>query len=64
MQKVYKIFLAVFVLFIAFNLYALDWGLGFMHEDNTKYIFSIVAAIIGILIVFVLNTWSKLPAKK
>lgn len=64
MQKVYKIFLVVFFVFIAFNLYALDWSLGFMHEDNTKYIFSIVAAIVGILVVYVLNTWSKLPVKK
>ena len=64
MQKVYKIFLVIFVLFIGFNLYALDWSLGFMHEDNTKYIFSIAAAIVGILGVYILNTWAKLPVKK
>lgn len=64
MQNVYKIFLVLFVLFIGFNLYALDWDLGFMHQDNTKYVFSIAAAIIGILGVFVLNTWAKLPNRK
>lgn len=64
MQNVYKIFLVLFIAFIGVNLYALDWNLGFLHRDNTKFIFSIAAAVIGILIVFVLSTWSKLPQKK
>lgn len=64
MQNVYKIFLVLFIVFIGFNLYTFDWERGFLHEDNTKYLFSMVAAIVGILVVYVLNTWSKLPAKK
>lgn len=64
MQNVYKIFLVLFVLFIGFNLYSLDWNLGFLHQDNTKFIFSIVASLLGLILVFVLNTWSKLPFRK
>ncbi len=64
MQNVYKIFLVLFVLFIGFNLYSLDWNLGFLHQDNTKFIFSIVASLLGLILVFVLNTWSKLPSRK
>lgn len=64
MQTFYKVFLILFVLFIGLNLYAFDWHLGFLHEDNTKYLFSIAAALVGILVVFVLNTWSKLSRNK
>ena len=64
MQKFYKIFLVLFVIFIGFNLYVIDWQLGFMHEENSKFILSIAAGIIGLILVFVLNTWSKLATKK
>lgn len=64
MQTFYKVFLVLFVLFIAANLYFMDWSLGIMHEENTKFIFSIGAALLGILLVFILNTWSKLSAKR
>lgn len=63
MKTVYKIFLVLFVVFIAVNLYAIDWGLGFMDEENTKFLFSIAAAVIGLILVFVLNTWSRLAEK-
>ena len=64
MKTVYKVFLVLFVLFIAFNFYAIDYNLGFMHEDNTKYIFSLAAAILGLIIVFVMDTWSRVGATK
>ena len=64
MQNLYKIFIALFVLFIGFSLYVIDWKLGLMHEENSKFIFSIAAGIIGLILVFVLNTWSKLAEKK
>lgn len=64
MKTFYKIFLVIFIVFLGLNLYAIDWHLGFMHEENTKFLFSIAAALIGLILVFVLNTWSKLGAKK
>lgn len=64
MQLIYKIFLVLFVIFIGFNLYSMDWQLGFWHEENSKFILSFSAAIIGIIIVFVLHTLSRLAAKK
>ncbi|AIH01676.1 hypothetical protein D1Z97_00135 [Riemerella anatipestifer] len=64
MKLVYKIFLVLFVVFIGLNLYAIDWELGFMDNENTKFVFSISAALLGVLLVFVLNTWSKLSPKK
>lgn len=51
-------------MFIGLNLYAIDWSLGIMDDENTKFIFSISAAILGILLTFVMNTWSHLRQKK
>lgn len=64
MKTIYKIFLILFILFIGLNLYAIDWSLGIMDDENTKFIFSISAAILGILLTFVMNTWSHLRQKK
>ncbi|HMU07889.1 MAG TPA: hypothetical protein PKC37_08250 [Kaistella sp.] len=64
MQLFYKIFLALFVIFIGFNLYVMEWDLGFWHEENSKFILSISAAILGIIVVFVLHSMSKLSVKK
>ena len=64
MKTIYKIFLAIFVIFIGFNLYAINWDLGFMNEENTTFIISLSAAILGVILVFVLNFWSKLSLKQ
>lgn len=64
MEKTYKVFLVLFVVFIAINLYALDWQSEILSEDNLKFVFSIATAIIGLILLFVLNTWSKIGAKK
>ncbi|MBA5246367.1 hypothetical protein H1R16_11260 [Marnyiella aurantia] len=63
MQLYYKIFLILFAIFIAFNLYAVDWRIGLMNEENLKYVFSLSAGIVGLLLVFVLHTWSKLKSR-
>ncbi|ROI00361.1 hypothetical protein [Chryseobacterium daecheongense] len=64
MEKTYKVFLVLFIVFIAINLYALDWQSEVLSEDNLKFVFSIATAIIGLILLFVLNTWSKIGAKK
>ncbi|AZA51655.1 hypothetical protein [Chryseobacterium sp. G0201] len=64
MQKFYKVFLVLFIVFIAINLYALDWQSDVLSEDNLKFVFSIASAVIGIVLLFVLNTWSKIGLKK
>ena len=64
MKTIYKIFLALLVIFIGFNLYAIDWSLGFMADENSKFIFSLGSGIIGIFLVFILDTWSKLSVGK
>ena len=64
MQKFYKVFLVLFIVFIAINLYALDWQSDILSEDNLKFVFSIASAVIGLIIVFVMNTWSKVGLKK
>ena len=64
MHLFYKIFLVLFVIFIGFNLYAMELQLGFWHEENAKFILSISAAIVGILVVFVMHTLSRFAAKK
>ncbi|MCU7614922.1 hypothetical protein N0B16_10775 [Chryseobacterium sp. GMJ5] len=64
MQKFYKVFLVVFIVFIAINLYALDWNSEILSEDNLKFVFSIAAAALGVILLLVLNTWSKIGVKK
>ena len=63
MQLIYKIFLALFIIFIGFNLYVMEWELGIWHEANTIYILSFAAGILGLIIVFVLHYMSKLVKK-
>ncbi|MDR2238770.1 MAG: hypothetical protein LBE92_21865 [Chryseobacterium sp.] len=64
MQKFYKIFLVIFIVFIAINIYAIDWQTDILSEDNLKFVFSIASAVIGLILLFVLDTWSKIGVKK
>lgn len=64
MQKFYKVFLVLFIVFIAVNLYALDWQSEVLSEDNLKFVFSIASAVIGLVLLFVLDTWSRIGVKK
>lgn len=63
MQRFYKIFLVLFIVFIAINLYVIEWNLGFWDEENSKFILSMSAAVLGIIVVFVLHTMSRLGIK-
>ncbi|GAA5085252.1 hypothetical protein GCM10023210_05900 [Chryseobacterium ginsengisoli] len=64
MQKFYKVFLVLFIVFIAINLYALDWQSDILSEDNLKFVFSIASAAIGLILLLVMNTWSKVGVRK
>lgn len=64
MQKFYKVFLVVFIIFTAINLYAVDWQSDILSEDNLKFVFSALSAVIGLILLFVMNTWSKIGVKK
>ena len=64
MQKFYKVFLVLFIVFIAINLYALDWQSDILSEDNLKFVFSIASAAIGLILLFVMNTWSEIGVRK
>ncbi|MBS1571121.1 MAG: hypothetical protein JST62_01815 [Bacteroidetes bacterium] len=64
MKTIYKVFLVLFVLFLGANIYVIDWKLGFFHEENTTLLISLVSSILGLLLVFVMHTWSKLATKK
>lgn len=64
MKTFYKIFLILFIVCIAISFYAIDWSLGFWNDENTKFVFPIASAILGIIVILVLNTWSKLADKK
>ncbi|GAA4158435.1 hypothetical protein J3D55_003734 [Chryseobacterium ginsenosidimutans] len=64
MQKFYKVFLVLFIVFIAINLYALDWQADMLSEDNLQFVFSIASALIGLILLFVMNTWSKIGVRK
>ena len=63
MQRFYKIFLVLFIVFIAINLYVIEWNLGFWDKENSKFILSMSAAVLGIIVVFVLHTMSRLGIK-
>lgn len=64
MQLFYKIFLALYVIFIGFNLYMMEWNLGIWHEENSKFILSAAAAVLGIIIIGVMHNMSRLAVKK
>ncbi|QOW11732.1 hypothetical protein Q73A0000_15870 [Kaistella flava (ex Peng et al. 2021)] len=64
MQLFYKIFLALFIVFICVNLYVIEWNLGFLAEENSTFILSMSAAIVGIIVVFIMHTLSRLAVKK
>lgn len=64
MQKFYKVFLIVFIVIIAINIYAIDWSSDILSEDNLKFVFSIAFGVVGVVLLFVLNTWSKIGLKK
>ena len=64
MQLFYKIFLALFVIFFGINLYVIEWPLGFLAEENSTFVLSMSAAIVGIIVVFILHTLSTLSSKK
>lgn len=64
MNRFYKIFLAILILTVGLGFYAIDWKLGFLNEENTTFVFSIAAGLLGIILVLVMNMWSKLAIKK
>ncbi|AZA84733.1 hypothetical protein C1637_18275 [Chryseobacterium lactis] len=65
MQKFYKVFLVVFIVFMAINLYAINWQTDILaDEDNLRFVFSAAASAIGIILLFVMDTWSRIGAKK
>lgn len=64
MQRFYKIFLGILIVLVGFSFYVIEWDLGFFAEENTTFILSIAAGLLGILLVLVLNTWSKLRVSK
>lgn len=64
MKTIYKIFLALFIVFIAANLIVFDWTIPFFDEENAKFVLSMSAGILGIFLIVVLHTWSKLSTSK
>lgn len=64
MQKFYKVFLIVFVIIIGINVYAIDFNTDLLSEDNLKFVFYIGAGVIGLILLFVMNTWSKIGVRK
>ena len=64
MQLFYKIFLALFIVFIGINLYVIEWDLGFWDEENSKFILSMSAGVLGIIIVLVMHMMSRLAVKR
>jgi hypothetical protein len=64
MQKFYKVFLVVFVIIIGINVYAIDFNTDLLSEDNLKFVFSIGAGMLGVILLFVMNTWSKVGVRK
>jgi len=60
MKRFYKILLIVLIAFTCINIYAINWDLGIFNKENDKFWFSISTGIIGIILIFILNSWSKL----
>lgn len=56
MSNSHKIFLALFVIFTAINIYAINWNIGAFHTDNLTYIYSACSGVLGILATFIFST--------
>lgn len=64
MQLFYKIFLVIFAIFIVINVYGMNWNAGLLDDDNSKFVFSIAASLLGIIVVYIMSSWNKLATKK
>lgn len=64
MKTFYKVFLILFIVVIGINIYAIDWHSSLFDEDNIKFVFSIAAGILGIIVVYIMHNWSKLGVRK
>ena len=64
MKTIYKVFLALFVVLIAIDLYMIDWNLGFFSGENAKFMLPLAAGVLGVFFVIILNTMSKLSTSK
>jgi len=60
MKRFYKILLIVLIAFTGINIYAINWKLGVFNVENDKFWFSISSGIVGIILVFILDFWSRL----
>lgn len=63
MQTFYKIFVALFVIFIGVNIFGINWSDGLLNEENSKFVFSIAASLLGLIVVIIMINWQKLAAK-
>lgn len=59
-----KILLAILIISCVLNIYAIDWSLGFLHDENTKFILAFGAGLVGIILLFIINTWSQINKTK
>lgn len=64
MKAVYKIITVLFILVLGINLYAMDWQLGILADENTKFLLSASASLLGVIATLVLGTWNQLAPKK
>ncbi|HBR12373.1 hypothetical protein SAMN05660493_02810 [Epilithonimonas bovis DSM 19482] len=64
MKTFYKIFLILFIVVIGINIYAIDWHSSLFEEENSKFVFSGAAGILGIIVVYIMHNWSKLGIRK
>ncbi len=64
MQTIYKVFLVIFIVFLGFNIFAINYNENWMSEENSIYIFSIAASVFGLLCTYILHIWSKLKVKQ
>ena len=63
MNVFHKIFLIFFVVLVGVNLYAINWRLGFFHEENSSLMISLSASVIGVLAVYALHLLSLFRKK-
>jgi len=45
-------------------MYGINWNEGVLADDNSKFIFSIAASLLGIIVIYIMSSWNKLVTKK
>lgn len=64
MKKFYTGLVVLFIVFLAINLYAIDYSIGWFSDANRVHLVAAGASLIGVIVLLVLMTMRDLSYRK